>query len=1254
MSKITKKVISFCLALFMVVTLLPTQSITALAENDKADSNIIEPVLKAADDELQELKVYIDSSSTDFDNSKYGFDTSKLISNTGFYKVGTAKIGKAELETNLGKGYKPVTEYITNNVLATFTPEGDTNKAAFESKDKTWKITEYRLKDEGSTNDGYHLDLKVEPISQEENTVPVAVYVTDGSNTFSTNYDLMETLKIGYVQSGDQYAPVGVIYLPTSFFEGKNSPYIKSDNDWQQVKDAIRIIDTSKLAGEGTRNSDNKIYELLTDGKVSIDYNGTAGTHKTALFSWNTEEATKSISLIDNEKYKYHLDLRLNTYCVKYLYVDTDGNFVYVDTDGSPVYKTVSFFATDVVTEDENNLPGMPAGYEVKDKYIIESDNTHKTDYAGTKLKDNETIRVLVSRSETPSTYNVTFDLNGGQIDSKKGDIAVNNVTAGKLLKAIVTDNKLSEPTRLGYRFLGWSTSKSGNAITGQRYDNYQINSNTTFYALWEKMSDCTVTYKYEGDVPSDKTAPKAQTAKYGETITLRDHPKVPAGYTFAASEGWVSGGRYTVTGDVTFVGTWTANEVPYTIEYYYEKSDDTGYSKDYIDDTKRAKTGTHLSVDNADISGQCKVGFVYDDAKTREENDEDLLVKGNGNTKLKIYYKRLTHYLTFAYKNSSVPADAPQLPAEKVYLYGQEIDRFDNIEMTAPAGYTFGGWYTGSLEYDRESTRYRMPNQDFTIYAILNANTDTPYKLTNYFEKLDGTYEPDTSDLAGTTGASVNVYDEDGNVVSQPGFTFDQSNTGNVLEGTIAANGSTELKVYYKRNTADITYVWVDKDGNTHTDTDSTNKWGSTLDKLKEVEVPKGYTFVGWTKDQAGTSSLDKDATLPMDGITLYGKLVANTDTVYKVEYYKQPLDMSTDLSKYELADTDKLTGTTDSVASFDKNSLAGKYTGFTLDEANSKLDAVISGDGTTVYKVYYTRNTYTVTVKYQDGSGNTLNAAAQVKIPFGGAAQIATPEVSGYTPNYRVVTVTDMPAKDYQVIVVYTANSNNNGGNTGNNNGNNGRGNNGGSSNNGSTGNTSSSANADMSAIVQPTATGATVPFTITTAQAADGRPVVVATPEVAVEDEAVPAGAITTDDNGDDVIQEISDDETPLALGTEKTSSAWALINLLSAIITVILAIILLFQAFKKKDEDEEAKKTEEEIEDEKKRKRVKLLGLIPAIAAVIAFILTENIFNPMAYVDKWTILMIILLVVELLICFFTRKKDQESKDEELHTA
>lgn len=57
MSKITKKVISFCLALFMVVTLLPTQSITALAENDKADSNIIEPVLKAADDELQEFKV---------------------------------------------------------------------------------------------------------------------------------------------------------------------------------------------------------------------------------------------------------------------------------------------------------------------------------------------------------------------------------------------------------------------------------------------------------------------------------------------------------------------------------------------------------------------------------------------------------------------------------------------------------------------------------------------------------------------------------------------------------------------------------------------------------------------------------------------------------------------------------------------------------------------------------------------------------------------------------------------------------------------------------------------------------------------------------------------------------------------------------------------------------------------------------------------------------------------------------------------
>ncbi len=1097
----------------------------------------------------------------------------------------------------------------------------------------TQSMTAQAKQHESNASEKYNIDT-----AGDDELVAVAVYVTDGSNTFSSNYDLMDELGIDYVQTEDEYAPVGVIYLPKSFFEGKSSPYIKDVNDWSAVKNAIKEIDTSKLKGAATGNRSNKIYSLLEQGKVSVDYDGTAGSHMTALIGWNWDEKTNSIELIDGQKYKYHLDLRLNTYCVYYRYVDEAGYII--DADGNRVEdfvdKKVSFWENDPVTEDKNNLPGMPAGYVVKEKYLIDQ-TTGATDknYVGKKLKDEDYIWVIVSKPEEAS-YTVTFDLNGGQINGDKDQVKVEDVAINSKLKDVVDSKIEKEPTRLGYKFLGWSISKNGGAMSDNKYNNYQIKSNTTFYAVWEKMPDCTVTYEYRGDVPADKTAPDAQTYKYGKVIKLNEHPNAPKGYTFEASENWVSGAEYTVTGNVTFIGKWTANEVSYTIQYYYEKADDEGYSLEYRDATKTAKTGTALSVDNADIAGMTKAGFVYNQEKTANVN-KDRVVDGDGKTKLKIYYDRERYTLTFEYKNG-LKTGFPSLPETKEYKYGQEIERFDNI--TVPKGYTFAGWDTGSLEYDEESTRYRMPNQDFTIYAIVNANSDTEYTVTYYFENLDGSYTPQSTTLTGTTDAAVNVYDADGNVASQPGYTFDKDNAGNVLEDTIDPEGTTELKVYYKRNTADITYTWVDKDGNTQKDIDSTNKWGSTLDDLKEVTAPTGYKFVGWTRDQDGKDAVASDATLPREGITLYGKIVANTDTAYVVEYYKQPLDMTTDLDKYELADKEEnLKGTTDAVASFDKTTLAGKYTGFTFDEANSKLNITIAGDGSTVYKLYYTRNTYTVTVNYKDASGNTIANSVTVGVPYGGQYTIFTPAVAGYSPDRSQIVGTNMPNQNLEVTVIYTANpsNGNNGGNGGNN---------GGTSNSGSG---SSTSTADASGVEQPTASAATVPFVVETVVAPAGQPVVVATPPQVVEDEDVPAGAIEVDEDGQAQIVDIAEEDTPLAAGTETNNSAWALVNLISMIVTAILAIILLIQAFKKKDEEEEAQMTEDQIEDEKKRKRRKLLGLIPAIAAIVAFVLTEDIFSPMAFVDKWTILMIIILVVEALVCYFTRKKDEDQKSD-----
>ena len=78
----------------------------------------------------------------------------------------------------------------------------------------------------------------------------------------------------------------------------------------------------------------------------------------------------------------------------------------------------------------------------------------------------------------------------------------------------------------------------------------------------------------------------------------------------------------------------------------------------------------------------------------------------------------------------------------------------------------------------------------------------------------------------------------------------------------------------------------------------------------------------------------------------------------------------------------------------------------------------------------------------------------------------------------------------------------------------------------------------------------------------------------------------------------------------------------------------------------DEEEE----EEEEEDENKRKKSKFLGLIPAIASVIIFILTEDMRNPMRLTDRYTLLMVIVALLNFVLAFLTRNKKKDDDEEE----
>lgn len=140
----------------------------------------------------------------------------------------------------------------------------------------------------------------------------------------------------------------------------------------------------------------------------------------------------------------------------------------------------------------------------------------------------------------------------------------------------------------------------------------------------------------------------------------------------------------------------------------------------------------------------------------------------------------------------------------------------------------------------------------------------------------------------------------------------------------------------------------------------------------------------------------------------------------------------------------------------------------------------------------------------------------------------------------------------------------------------------------------------------------------------------------------------GTFTGSENGEMISEEtvvpeaetesISDGSVAMA----GADGAWALINLIAAIATVLIAAVAAILGLKKKDEDENEKTNRKVL--------VRGLGVITAIVSVIAFILTEDMSLPMQLTDGWTMMMVIILAVEAVFAMASKKKTSEDDEPE----
>ena len=65
--------------------------------------------------------------------------------------------------------------------------------------------------------------------------------------------------------------------------------------------------------------------------------------------------------------------------------------------------------------------------------------------------------------------------------------------------------------------------------------------------------------------------------------------------------------------------------------------------------------------------------------------------------------------------------------------------------------------------------------------------------------------------------------------------------------------------------------------------------------------------------------------------------------------------------------------------------------------------------------------------------------------------------------------------------------------------------------------------------------------------------------------------------------------------------------------------------------------------------KKKGIMRLISLPVAVISVIAFCLTEDITLPTGFVDRWTLLMAVIAIVQTVVVAFSRKKGEEENKE-----
>lgn len=301
------------------------------------------------------------------------------------------------------------------------------------------------------------------------------------------------------------------------------------------------------------------------------------------------------------------------------------------------------------------------------------------------------------------------------------------------------------------------------------------------------------------------------------------------------------------ITENKTYTVTYRPANVGFTVNHYLQNVADNNYTLD-----KTEHVGGYTESEVGDGLAETYPGFAALLYNTKAK------VAADGSTVVEIYYDRNYYMMSFNLDGG--------YGVEPIYArYGASV----KVENPTKPGYTFSGW--------EPTVPATVPAENTTYKAKWKVDDSVNYRVQYWQENAndDGfSYESSVQKKAAPGTVITAANDK-----NYTGFHYDHTDGA-----TVAADGSSVVNVYYKRNTYTLTFKvnegfifdnWVTKAEfrNIKYGADTSPWWN---------QAPSGYL---WHTTSSGSTFYTAAPDMPNSNLTIYGKKSSGMSTIHYYE---------------------------------------------------------------------------------------------------------------------------------------------------------------------------------------------------------------------------------------------------------------------------------------------------------------------------------------------------------------------------------